>query len=65
VHIPDLRAGFCQLIAAVLARGCSTLSGAHHIDRGYERIDATLASLGACIERRGVRDALEQESLVS
>ena len=52
LEIPDLRAGFTQLIAAVAADGESRLSGVEHIDRGYEQIDETLRSLGASIERK-------------
>ena len=52
LEVPDLRAGFTQLIAAIAARGESVLSGIEHIDRGYERIDDTLRQLGASIERR-------------
>jgi len=52
IHIPDLRAGFCHLIAAVAAEGESFLCGVEHLDRGYERIDEVLAGLGADITRR-------------
>lgn len=52
VMIPDLRAGFSCLIAAILARGRSVIHGAEHIDRGYENIESCLRGLGACIERR-------------
>ncbi len=51
VTIPDLRAGFTYLIAAILAKGRSVIEGVHHLDRGYERIDSMLCSLGANIIR--------------
>ena len=52
LSIPDLRAGFTQLIAAIAAQGVSRLDGVEQIDRGYERIDATFRALGGQIERR-------------
>jgi UDP-N-acetylglucosamine 1-carboxyvinyltransferase len=51
IDVPDLRAGFCHLIAAITAEGTSRLRGVEHLDRGYERIDRLLAGLGADIER--------------
>jgi len=50
---PDIRAGMALLIAALAARGTSTIHNVHQIDRGYERLDERLAALGARIERRG------------
>ncbi|MBI2504030.1 MAG: UDP-N-acetylglucosamine 1-carboxyvinyltransferase [Candidatus Latescibacteria bacterium] len=50
--IPDLRAGFTYLIAAILAKGTSTLTGVEHLDRGYEDLAAGLQGLGARLERR-------------
>lgn len=49
--IPDLRAGFTYLIAAILARGTSTLTGVDHLDRGYEDLAACLQGLGARLKR--------------
>jgi UDP-N-acetylglucosamine 1-carboxyvinyltransferase len=54
LEIPDLRAGFTQLIAAIAAEGDSRLTGVEQIDRGYERIDETLRTLGAAIGRKEV-----------
>ena len=47
----DLRGGAALVLAALSAEGESTVSGLHHIDRGYERIEAALASLGGAIKR--------------
>jgi len=47
----DLRAGAALIIAALGAAGTSEISGLHHIDRGYEKIEACLQTLGAQIER--------------
>ena len=49
--IPDLRAGFSHLIAALAAEGTSTVYGVNLINRGYEDFEAKLAALGAHIER--------------
>ncbi len=51
IAIPDIRAGIATVIAALSARGASEITGIEHIDRGYERIDERLRSLGANIER--------------
>ena len=48
---PDIRAGMAMLIAALCAEGVSTIGDAYQIDKGYERIDDRLRSLGAHIER--------------
>jgi UDP-N-acetylglucosamine 1-carboxyvinyltransferase len=50
---PDIRAGVALLIAALSAKGKSTIHNIHQIDRGYERIDERLRLLGARIERKG------------
>lgn len=48
---PDIRAGISLLIAALSATGTSTIHNIEQIDRGYERIDERLRSIGAKIER--------------
>ncbi|MCB0519695.1 MAG: UDP-N-acetylglucosamine 1-carboxyvinyltransferase [Lewinellaceae bacterium] len=48
---PDIRAGVALLIAALSAKGKSTINNIHQIDRGYERIDERLNALGAEIKR--------------
>ncbi len=48
---PDIRAGMSMLIAALCAEGTSEIGNIRQIDRGYERIDERLRSLGARIER--------------
>jgi len=48
---PDIRAGMAMLIAALCAEGKSEIGNIRQIDRGYERIDERLRSLGARIER--------------
>ena len=48
---PDIRAGIALLGAALCARGESLIRNAESIDRGYERIEEKLRSLGADIGR--------------
>lgn len=47
IHIPDLRAGFSYVIAALVAKGESTLTNTDLIQRGYEGLTEKLLSLGA------------------
>jgi UDP-N-acetylglucosamine 1-carboxyvinyltransferase len=51
VEIGDLRAGASLILAALAAHGVTTISGAHHVHRGYEKIDVKFLELGAKIER--------------
>jgi len=48
--IPDIRAGCSYILAALCAEGTSEVYGIEHIERGYEKLDAKLRSLGAQIE---------------
>jgi len=48
---PDIRAGIALLIAAMSAKGISTIDNIEQIDRGYEDIDGRLNALGARITR--------------
>lgn len=52
MHSPDIRAGIAMLIAAMSAKGVSTIDNIDQIDRGYEAIDTRLNKVGACIYRR-------------
>ncbi|HLI31339.1 MAG TPA: UDP-N-acetylglucosamine 1-carboxyvinyltransferase [Solirubrobacteraceae bacterium] len=51
VESPDIRAGMAMLLAALCAEGRSEIGNIGQIDRGYERIDERLRTLGARIER--------------
>jgi UDP-N-acetylglucosamine 1-carboxyvinyltransferase len=51
IIVPDIRAGFSYLIAAILANGESLVHGIHYIDRGYENIEQKLRRLGVNIKR--------------
>jgi len=48
---PDIRAGVALLMAAMSAKGTSTIRNVHQIDRGYQHIEHRLNALGAKIER--------------
>jgi UDP-N-acetylglucosamine 1-carboxyvinyltransferase len=48
---PDIRAGVSLLIAALSAKGTSTIHNIEQIDRGYENIDTRLRAIGAKITR--------------
>jgi UDP-N-acetylglucosamine 1-carboxyvinyltransferase len=47
----DLRASASLVLAGLAARGQTLIDRVYHIDRGYDRIEAKLAGVGARIER--------------
>jgi len=51
---PDIRAGMALLLAALCARGTTTIRNIGQIDRGYERVEEKLRGLGAQIHREDV-----------
>jgi UDP-N-acetylglucosamine 1-carboxyvinyltransferase len=51
VTATDLRGGAALVIAALAAEGESEIGDIFHIDRGYEKIEDSFASLGADIKR--------------
>ncbi|KPK32517.1 MAG: UDP-N-acetylglucosamine 1-carboxyvinyltransferase [Chlamydiae bacterium SM23_39] len=51
ISIPDLRAGFAYIMAALIAEGESNISQLHFLERGYENIIQKLSSLGARIQK--------------
>lgn len=54
VSSPDIRAGIALVIAALCAKGQTTILNAESIDRGYVSVERAFGALGADIER--VRD---------
>lgn len=51
VEVSDLRAGATLVLAALCAKGESVIFGVEHLDRGYEKLEEGLGSLGANIKR--------------
>ena len=51
VQAPDLRGGAALILAGLAAQGKTEISFVHHIDRGYEKLESKLRTLGADIER--------------
>lgn len=51
IDIPDLRAGFAYVMAALLAPQESIVTGLPYLDRGYENLEGKLQTLGANISR--------------
>jgi UDP-N-acetylglucosamine 1-carboxyvinyltransferase len=48
---PDIRAGMSLLLAALAAKGTSTVRNISQIERGYQDVDKKLLALGAKLER--------------
>lgn len=53
----DLRASAALVLAALAAEGKTTIQGLHHLDRGYDNLEAKLRQLGARLQR--VQDETE------
>lgn len=51
VKATDLRAGAAMILAGLVARGETVITSLHHLDRGYEDIEAKLTAVGAQIRR--------------
>jgi UDP-N-acetylglucosamine 1-carboxyvinyltransferase len=47
----DIRAGMTLIIAALVAKGRTTILDIEHIDRGYENLEERLRAVGAEIQR--------------
>jgi UDP-N-acetylglucosamine 1-carboxyvinyltransferase len=54
VRCLDIRAGAGVVLAGLVASGETTVSGLHHLDRGYEEFVGKLKGLGAKIEEGSV-----------
>jgi UDP-N-acetylglucosamine 1-carboxyvinyltransferase len=54
VMASDLRASAALVLAALAAEGTTIVNRVYHIDRGYERIEQKLNSLGAKITRKSI-----------
>ena len=47
----DLRASVALVLAAIVAKGKSTINRIYHLDRGYEKLEKKLSKIGAKIKR--------------
>ena len=56
IVIPDLRAGFAYVMAALISEGESQIDNLQFLDRGYEELTEKLALLGANVERTQKKD---------
>jgi len=63
IAIPDLRAGFAYVLAALIAPDESIITNIHNLDRGYEHLVEKLSSVGAHVSReRQIKDVKEKIS---
>lgn len=53
VEARDLRGAAALVIAGLMAQGLTSVEGVQHLDRGYERLEEKLQSLGAKLWREG------------
>jgi UDP-N-acetylglucosamine 1-carboxyvinyltransferase len=51
VQALDVRAGAALILAGLAATGRTEITDIYHVDRGYERLDEKLRSLGANVQR--------------
>ena len=64
ISVPDLRAGFAYVMAAMLATGTSTISGLHFLDRGYENLAHKLTQLGVdAVREKDAKDIKDTKDL--
>jgi len=65
IVIPDLRAGFAYVMAAVLAEGTSKITGLHFLDRGYQGLAPKLAALDVDVVRETIDSPYVKHSVPS
>lgn len=63
VMASDLRASACLVIAGLAAQGTTVVNRVYHIDRGYEKLEQRLGSIGASIARIS-EDELSERGLM-
>jgi UDP-N-acetylglucosamine 1-carboxyvinyltransferase len=51
IKATDLRAGAACVVAGLVADGVTEVSGVEHLDRGYDRFEESMRSLGVDVER--------------
>jgi UDP-N-acetylglucosamine 1-carboxyvinyltransferase len=63
IFVPDLRAGFAYVMAALTAEGTSNVWGLNFLERGYPNLIDTLKSLGADVEKIQSDDSIKSDSI--
>lgn len=63
VRATDLRAGASLVIAGLIARGVTEITGVEHIDRGYDHLMEKLSGIGAHVWREQAEEAETRENL--
>lgn len=56
----DLRASAALVLAGLAAQGQTTIQGLHHLDRGYDNLEAKLQKVGARVQR--VEESAEENA---
>ncbi len=60
VEAPDIRAGAALVVAGLAAQGETEIIGLEYVDRGYERLEEMLSTLGGHVQRAsGIATVLE------
>jgi UDP-N-acetylglucosamine 1-carboxyvinyltransferase len=57
VMASDLRASACLVLAGMAAEGTTVVNRVYHLDRGYEKMEERLMSVGASIQRVSEKEA--------
>ncbi|MFZ2875178.1 MAG: UDP-N-acetylglucosamine 1-carboxyvinyltransferase [Phycisphaerales bacterium] len=65
VMASDLRASAGLVLAGLAAQGTTVVSRVYHLDRGYERLEDRLRSLGASIERKDEKELSPAEAAMA
>ncbi len=60
-YCTDLRGGAAVVVASLAAEGTSVIKDIKHIDRGYEKIECQLSSLGAAVTRKNDEEKRQQK----
>lgn len=63
ISVPDLRAGFAYVMAAVIAKGTSTLSGLQFLERGYSGLYKKLGDLGVDLTKTTSDETVIEKAL--
>lgn len=64
VRASDLRAGAALIIAGLMADGVTEIYNVKYIDRGYNKIEQKLISLGADIRREKIEEDEDDDTLI-